>query len=129
MNSYIAHILQEMSQHEDSIILYSPIWGECELHSVDLDRKYPIKVVVRGGENDAPFIVYFYADGTYHRGGECMLFPSKDNRDWVAFARGQQPSEECPYTVPQRPGTYTDTYTYTDYPRFPWTSTTTIHFK
>ena len=27
----------------------------------------------------------FYPDGTYYKGGECILFPSKELRDWDKF--------------------------------------------
>ena len=34
--------------------------------------------------------VYLYPDGTYYRGGECMLFPSKDQRDWNKWVEEQK---------------------------------------
>ena len=58
--------------------LYSPIYGEVEFTEVS---------VVTGGigckTNNG--ITRFYPDGTYYKGGECMLFPSKEQRDWNEF--------------------------------------------
>lgn len=56
--------------------LYSPIFGEVELNKVNsifIDTKYD------------DLIARFYNDGKYTKNGECMLFPSKDNRDWNNF--------------------------------------------
>lgn len=58
--------------------LYSPIYGEVEF--VELS-------VVTGsiGCKANGCTVYFHSDGTYYKGGECMLFPSKKQRDWNEF--------------------------------------------
>lgn len=59
--------------------LYSPIFGECELEEVHNDTG-TIRVK---SEN---FASCFNEDGTYLSGcGECLLFPSKENRDWSTF--------------------------------------------
>ena len=62
--------------------LYSPLCGEVVLNSVDeycID--YPIEV------NCDNFQLTFTRDGRKHRklNGECMLYPSKDQRDWSKF--------------------------------------------
>ena len=62
--------------------LYSPLCGEVALDSVDEDYTcYPIKANCDGLQ------LTFTRDGMYHRkfNGECMLFPSKDQRDWSKF--------------------------------------------
>ena len=62
--------------------LYSPIFGDCFFDYIDPnDSIYQINV--RAEER----IVSFTADGRYFNNykGECMLFPSKDNRDWSNF--------------------------------------------
>jgi hypothetical protein len=57
--------------------LYSPICGECTLHYID-----DIDISVTNGEH------YFYFNhlGQYNvyeeNVGECLLFPSKDVREW-----------------------------------------------
>lgn len=58
--------------------LYSPIYGEVEFTEVS---------VVTGsiGCKTSNGITRFYPDGTYYKGGECMLFPSKEQRDWDKF--------------------------------------------
>lgn len=58
--------------------LYSPIFSECELEKITVDT---ICVTVKGGSTKI-----FYEDGTYDSlGDECLLFPSKENRDWSTF--------------------------------------------
>lgn len=67
--------------------LYSPICGECYLYWV-VDG-----VKATGVNVDGEIVVYdndrskysFYKDGTQHSMGECLLFPSKENRDWSTF--------------------------------------------
>jgi hypothetical protein len=67
--------------------LYSPLIGECILEEVNDDDNYPIKVKV--SDND-DLVEHFtkdgkYFDGAYGVNGECLLFPSKENRDWNKF--------------------------------------------
>ena len=62
--------------------LYSPALGEVEFESIN-DIIGPIIVTTNTGNAE-----YFTADGkmyTYYNGGECVLFPSKDQRDWSKF--------------------------------------------
>lgn len=62
--------------------LYSPIFGDCFFDYIGTkDSTYQINVKVEG------HIVSFLADGRYVNccNGECMLFPSKNNRDWSTF--------------------------------------------
>ena len=66
------------------ILFYSPVYEYVELVSVSLvkDEKYPIKIKNRYGTTDG-----ITKDGRiwedFH--GECMLFPSKEQRDWSKF--------------------------------------------
>lgn len=60
--------------------LYSPIFGEVKLFSVNKDY---IRCITSYG-----FDVHFQGDGKYlakYTDAECMLFPSKDQRDWSKF--------------------------------------------
>ena len=63
--------------------LYSPALGEAELVKiVNMDRVYPIKV------KSAEYGIFaFTSQGKiYNVGqGECMLFPSREQRDWGKF--------------------------------------------
>ncbi len=75
--------------------LYSPLCGEVALDSVDEDYMYyPIKA------NRDGLQLTFARDGRFHRkfNGECMLFPSKDQRDWSKF---KAPVEKFDYNALQ----------------------------
>lgn len=67
--------------------LYSPLYGEVELVRIDMGHhKFPI--LVRALENEIPYSnVSFTAEGKWYNveQSECLLFPSKDNRDWNKF--------------------------------------------
>lgn len=54
--------------------LYSPIFGEVTLMSVNSDF---IDII-----DSDKIIRTFYSNGTFYKDGECMLFPSRENRDW-----------------------------------------------
>lgn len=69
--------------------LYSPIVGVVSLQEIDTRDEYPIKVrLVTGGD-----YMIVGSDESFTEGGkykeyedaECMLFPSKENRDWSTF--------------------------------------------
>ena len=89
----IAEILEDAPT---GTLLYSPIFGklayigshalEGQTYSI-IVCQYPDAI----GQGDS-VSVEFDENGTYlnrgyssRRGGECMLFPSKENRDWVKF--------------------------------------------
>ena len=65
--------------------LYSPVYGYVELVSVSLveGAKYPIEII--GALYGTKFGIT--KDGRIYEDfqGECMLFPSKDQRDWSKF--------------------------------------------
>ncbi len=62
--------------------LYSPLYGDVFFLRIEyLDGT--IEVEIATGE-----MRYFYSDGKYYSGymeTECLLFPSKENRDWATF--------------------------------------------
>ena len=62
--------------------LYSPVYGEVELMKVYNDENYPIEVKLSNNTIDN-----FTEDGRIfiEHDGECMLFPSKEQRDWSKF--------------------------------------------
>lgn len=64
--------------------LYSTIYGEVEFHHIDKSDSYPI--VLRADANFYP-VVTKHGKHTiaYEDEGECVLFPSKDQRDWSKF--------------------------------------------
>ena len=62
--------------------IYSPIFGDVELVKVHNDGDYPIEVKLSNNALDS-----FTKDGRIfaEHDGECMLFPSKEERDWSKF--------------------------------------------
>ena len=58
--------------------LYSPIFGEVELSKVD-----SIFIYIKHDD----FTARFHSDGKYTKNGECMLFPSRKDRDWNTFKK------------------------------------------
>ena len=62
------------------IKLYSPIFGDCTLCYIKNETN-DICVKTLYGE-----IRFFDFGGRYNAGGECLLFPSKEMRDWSKFA-------------------------------------------
>lgn len=75
----IAKILKDKSEGTK---LYSPICGECKLSYVESVKSEP----QISTESDAFGAFYFWEDGKAYVEGECLLFPSKEMRDWGKFA-------------------------------------------
>lgn len=69
----IAEILKNVSKGTK---LYSPAFGDVILEDIRQDY-------IRVRTNN--IIREFYSDGRYYANGECMLFPSRENRDWSTF--------------------------------------------
>lgn len=59
--------------------LYSTAFGEVEL----IDTSSLANTILVQNIHDTPFT--FYSDGSYILDGECILFPSKDQKDWSKF--------------------------------------------
>lgn len=57
--------------------LYTPTWGNVKLIEVTSDEVIKIKV--------SNFTEELTSDGRYSINGECVIFPSKDMRDWSRF--------------------------------------------
>ena len=70
----IAEILKKMPK---GFRLYSPICGGCKLVGV-------VNNLIKVEDNDE-YIRNFLSDGKLNANGECLLFPSKENRDWNTF--------------------------------------------
>lgn len=62
--------------------LYSPIFGKVYLNKIR--PQLAIVVTVDKKQGDLEEFLY---DGRYGMNGECMIFPSKDQRDWSKFQR------------------------------------------
>ena len=69
--------------------LYSPICGECEFLEIVNDEYISHPIICRTNLNSGDFgRESFSADGkfsTLYKNAECVLFPSKENRDWSTF--------------------------------------------
>ena len=61
--------------------LYSPVFGDVELDNIDIHSDHPIRVLCKYGDES------FSKEGRlfFNYDGECMLFPSKEQRDWSKF--------------------------------------------
>lgn len=61
--------------------LYSPVFGECEFEEVVTPDKITVRSVID------KMVAQFTEKGHYYsdRYGECLLFPSRENRDWSNF--------------------------------------------
>ncbi len=63
--------------------LYSPLFGDVELESAKDDAQYSIVCLTTRGIYE-----FFANDGKYYNSypdSECLLFPSKTQRDWNKF--------------------------------------------
>ena len=63
--------------------LYSPLFGEVEFVRIEIGS-----IIVKVLDNGIPYSnVTFTAEGKLHdiEQNKCLLFPSKDNRDWNKF--------------------------------------------
>ena len=77
----------------EGMTFYSPIFGDVILISVNFSLDYPITVILSDGCSRS-----FYKNGLYLDGhnGECMLFPSKENRDWSTFVKPNKIKDGTP---------------------------------
>lgn len=84
----IAEILENCPK---GMKLYSALLGEVEFDRVDFTDQYSISVTTDSGNKQM-----FTSNGTYYdvKDAECLLFPSKDNRDWSTFKTPNQEFKE-----------------------------------
>ena len=85
LNTDIINIAEILKDTPKGTKLYSPLLGECEVMEITDDPKYPIKVTAGDGHIES-----FTEDGKYYDSEdfintECLLFPSKENRNWNKF--------------------------------------------
>lgn len=65
---------------------YSPICGDCKFYRINETATGTLFEFYKGA-----FSCSFDKSGQYINGGECMLFPSKDQRDWSVWEEQQKP--------------------------------------
>ena len=63
--------------------LYSSVFGEVEFDHIDTSANYPIIIRLKGVEGHESLTSDGERFGDYD--GECVLFPSRENRDWSKF--------------------------------------------
>ena len=66
--------------------LYSPLFGTVYFYKIEHNYGYPI--IVTYEKENIKTCISFTSDGRYlseYDNGECLLFPSKDQRDWSKF--------------------------------------------
>lgn len=78
-NLNLVNILKDVPKNTE---LYSPMFGKVFLISVEDQNPYPVKVKLTGMEITRFTKEGYWADGFQ---GECVLFPSRENRDWSTF--------------------------------------------
>lgn len=78
--------LIKLLKGQEGIELYSPIFGEGILDEVNENLFYSIIV-----KDNSDEFHHFTKEGYYTKGEkvnpECLLFPSKENRDWNNFSK------------------------------------------
>lgn len=74
------NIAEILRNKPSDIKLYSPIFGDCTYCYIH-DETSDICV-----KKQCKVMIYFNFEGLYDTAGECLLFPSKEMRDWSKFA-------------------------------------------
>ena len=77
----IAELLKDCPQ---GMKLYTTVWGGVEFIKLLFDVGL-IKVSPTSNLYNTSSTKLLYSDGSYAQDGECVLFPSKENRDWSKF--------------------------------------------
>ena len=65
--------------------LYSPLFGDVEFKELDTSKVYPINVKLTSGLIESFTREGKLYDRDYYKDTECILFPSKEQRDWSKF--------------------------------------------
>ena len=65
--------------------LYTPIFGDVELKEVDASKVYSVNVKLISGLIESFTREGKLYDRDYYKDTECILFPSKEQRDWSKF--------------------------------------------
>ena len=83
------NILEVIKKAPKEHVYYCTIFGDCKC-SEDNDSKYPIRCDILSEADGITLSFLITKDGKYLEDtpdSECVLFPSRDNRDWEAFER------------------------------------------
>ena len=76
-------------------VFYSTVYGEVGFIKININDVYPIELDVYNKHTGSRVSIYYTKDGKLSTvyGGECTLFPSKNQRDWSKFKRFWDKSE------------------------------------
>lgn len=85
------NILEIIKKAPKDHVYYCTVIGECRCELYEDNLSYPINCFLAGIKNDDDGIS-LTSDGKFYEyeeysDSECILFPSRDNRDWEAFER------------------------------------------
>ena len=86
------NIAEKLKSCQTGMKLYSSIHGELELVGVNEFDRYPIHCKDKNGYGES-----FTSDGMVFRDcpdAECVLFPSKEQRDWSKFEVSDQATDQ-----------------------------------
>lgn len=80
------NIVEKLKDCPKGTKLYSPMFGEVEFVRIEIGSSI-FSIIVKVLEDGTPYSVAFTAEGKWcnTEQSECLLFPSKDNRDWNKF--------------------------------------------
>ena len=96
------NILEIIKKAPKDHVYWCTLIGECKVRIATLTTSYPIIIAIANSGSEYEITKsgrYFYA----YPDAECVLFPSKDNRDWTAFERelDGKPEEKKPLYLPE----------------------------
>lgn len=86
------NLIEILENYSTGINLYSPLFGEVTFRKIDKKGLFPIVVETSLGSTAS-----FSAEGQYYpvyKDSECLLFPSKDQRDWSKFGDSRNWSKD-----------------------------------
>ena len=92
------NLVEILKDAPKSTKLWSPICGDCILDKIDTRDTTVYAIYCLDVNNHSP--VRFTANGKYtfcFDDGECVLFPSKENRDWSTFKVSKEHKHFEPY--------------------------------
>lgn len=84
--------LIEILKDAEGTKLYSSLCGYCKF--IGIDNSSPLCIVL-SDSYDRKWRVYY--NGSVTREGECVVFPSKENRDWATFKVSNKHKEFKPF--------------------------------
>lgn len=83
------NILEIIKKAPKDHVYYCTVFGDCNCSGSD-DDGYPIRCDILSEAGGITLSFFITKDGKYFEDtpdSECVLFPSRDNRDWEAFER------------------------------------------